>query len=318
MSVIADSNSLVTQLGLGDGDVVPIPWPFAHIGGISMLSAVLRAGGRLVLFDTWDPGTSPLRMAEHRPTVLGSATPFFVAYAAAQRAKGDGRLFPALRACTGGGAPVPESVSREVSEVLGISGVMGSWGLTEFPVATGQASGDDDLGRSVGRPAPGVRVRTVDGELRLRGPQAFLGYVDAALDSQGFDEVGWVRTGDLGFVDDHGRVHVTGRCKDVIIRNAENVSASEIEDALLRHPGIVDAAVVGLPDARTGERVCAVLVVNQGTLGSQEVAAHCAGYGLARFKWPEQVEVVDALPRNSMGKIMKGKLRETYTTEQFR
>jgi acyl-CoA synthetase (AMP-forming)/AMP-acid ligase II len=309
---MAGSHSLNAQLGLADGDVVPIPWPFAHIGGVCMLTAVLRAGGTLVLFDTWDPATTPRRTARHRPTVLGSATPFFLAYLQAQAEAGPVPLYPALRACTGGGAPVPEAVSRDVAAALGVRGVTGSYGLTEFPVATGQTPADDDVGRSVGRPAPGVTVRVVDGELRCSGPQAFLGYVDPALDAEGFDAEGWVRTGDLGWIDDEGRVHVTGRAKDVIIRSAENISANEIEEVLLRHPRVVDAAVIGLPDARTGERVCAVLVVDGAPLGVDDVAAHCTAAGLARFKCPERVELTDQLPRNAMGKILKAELRVAY------
>jgi acyl-CoA synthetase (AMP-forming)/AMP-acid ligase II len=244
--------------------------------------------------------------------VLGSATPFFVAYLQAQAAAGATSLFPALRACTGGGAPVPEAVSRDVAAALGVRGVTGSYGLTEFPVATGQTPTDDDVGRSVGRPAPGVTIRVVDGELRCAGPQAFLGYVDPALDAEGFDAEGWVRTGDLGWIDDEGRVHVTGRGKDVIIRNAENISANEIEEILLQHPRIVDAAVIGLRDDRTGERVCAVLVAEGDPPGLEDVAAHCTAAGLARFKCPERVEVVPQLPRNSMGKVLKAELRTAY------
>ena len=99
-----------------------------------------------------------------------------------------------------------------------------------------------------------------EGELRLRGPQCFLGYVDAALDAAAFDADGWFRTGDLGIIDADGNVSVTGRIKDIIIRNAENISALEIEEALYQHPAVVDVAVVAAPDARTGERVCAFVV----------------------------------------------------------
>ena len=99
-----------------------------------------------------------------------------------------------------------------------------------------------------------------EGELRLRGPQCFLGYVDASLDAAAFDADGWFRTGDLGIIDADGNVSVTGRIKDIIIRNAENISALEIEDALYQHPAVVDVAVVAAPDRRTGERVCAFVV----------------------------------------------------------
>ena len=309
-SVIASANGMVDGLGLGAGDVYPIAWPFAHIGGVAMLSAVLRAGGTLVLFDAFDPVTTPERMAAHQPTILGSATPFFQAYVAAQRRHGDRRLFPALRACVGGGAATPETVNREVAGVLGVPGVVGAWGLTEFPVASSETPGDPQVGSTVGQPSPGVQVRLADGELRLKGPQCFLGYVDASLDADAFDDAGWFRTGDLGTVDADGRIRIGGRSKDVIVRNAENVSALEVEDSLLRHPGIADAAVIGVPDEESGERVCAVVVAAPGhEITLTELVEHCRAQGLARYKCPERLRVVGELPRNPMGKVLKRALQ---------
>jgi acyl-CoA synthetase (AMP-forming)/AMP-acid ligase II len=309
-SVIASSTGIVEHTRLGQGDVHPIAWPFAHIGGVSMLVAALRAGGKHVLFDAFDPARTPDRMAAHGMTILGSATPFFLAYVAAQRRHGDEPLFPRLRACTSGGAAVPGTVNREVAEVLGVPGVTGAWGLTEFPVATSESPDDPEIGTSVGHAVHGVSVRAVDGELRLKGPQCFQGYVDTALDAAAFDEDGWFRTGDLGSVDEHGRVRILGRIKEIIIRNAENVSALEVEEALIRHPAVADVAVVGIPDPRTGERVCAVVVPVPGhTVTLAVLAEHCVAEGLARYKCPEQVELVDELPRNAMGKLLKNSLR---------
>ena len=309
-SVLAGSNGVVDLLGLSDGDVYPIAWPIAHIGGVAMLGGVLRAGGTLALFDRFDPATTAIRMAAHRPTVLGSATPFFRAYVAAQRRHGAEPLYPHLRVCVGGGAPTPSEVDREVAEALGVTGVTGAWGLTELPVATSEVPDDPDVGTSVGRPATGVEVRVVDGELRLKGPQCFLGYVDASLDAAAFDDEGWFRTGDLGRVDADGRVHVDGRTKDVIIRNAENVSALEVEEVVLRHPAVADATVLGVPDEGTGERVAAVVVLHEGAaLDLPDLAEHCAAEGLARYKRPERLDVVAQIPRNSMGKILKDQLR---------
>jgi acyl-CoA synthetase (AMP-forming)/AMP-acid ligase II len=304
-SLLASSNGIVRNIGIRQGDVYPIAWPFTHIGGAAMLTGVLRSGGTLVLFDTFDPTTTPERMAAHRPTILGSAVPFFNAYIAAQR-RNDAVLFPALRACVGGGAASPESVNREVSGVLGVPGVVGAWGLTEFPVATSETPSDPMVGSSVGRPTDGVMVRVVKDELRLKGPQCFLGYVDESLNADAFDDEGWFRTGDLGSIDGNGRVRIEGRRKDIIIRNAENISALEIEEALLTHPKVADVAVVGIPDDVTGERVCAVIVgADEGAPTLQELVVHCQDHGLARYKCPERLQVVDVLPRTSMGKIFK-------------
>lgn len=309
-TLIASSNGMVDALGVASGDLYPIAWPFTHIGGIGMLAAVLRSGGTLALFDVFDPGTTPERMAAHRPTILGSATPFFRAYCAAERRHAGGRLFPHLRAAVAGGAPTPLEVNREMIETLGVGGIAGAWGLTEFPIATSESPSDPAPGTSVGRPVAGVRVRVVDGELRLKGPQCFLGYVDASLDAAAFDEEGWFRTGDLGRVDAEGRVHVEGRQKDVILRNAETISAGEVEEILLRHPSVVDVAVVGIPDERTGERVVAVVVARPGEpVDLRRLADHCSEQGLARYKLPERLELAEVLPRNAMGKILKAELR---------
>jgi acyl-CoA synthetase (AMP-forming)/AMP-acid ligase II len=311
-SVISSSFGITDGLGIRAGDVYPIAWPFTHIGGVTMMSAVLRAGGELVFFETFDPETTGDRMAAVAPTILGTGVPFFRAYLHAQRRHGRESLYPALRAFTAGGAPTPPEILKELEEVFGIDVVINSWGLTEFPIATCPSPSDptEKLALTVGRPSPYVDVRVVAGELRLRGPQCFLGYVDASLDAAAFDE-GWLRTGDLGEIDGERFVTITGRIKDVIIRNGENISALELEDVLLRHPDIMDVAVLGLPDARTGERVCAVVVPVPGrTVDLGTIAVHCGAEGIARQKTPEQLEVVDRIERNPMGKVVKEELRE--------
>jgi acyl-CoA synthetase (AMP-forming)/AMP-acid ligase II len=313
---MASARGMSENLGFGEGDVYPVAYPVAHIGGMTMVTAALRRGGRLVLFDTWDPAATPERAAAHRPTILGSAQPFFRAYLDAQRRHGNEALFPALRTCAAGGAPTPPELIRELSEVFGIRGVVNSWGLTEFPIATCPAPDDPPhvLAQTVGRPSPGVSVRVVDGELRLKGPQCFIGYADPAQDAGAFDDEGWFRTGDLGEVDSGGNVRITGRLKDVIIRNAENISALELVDILLRHRDVADVAVIGVPDERTGERVCAVVVPEPGAaITLAQLAEHCRAEGVARHKHPEQLEIADALPRNSMGKILTQQLRDRFS-----
>jgi acyl-CoA synthetase (AMP-forming)/AMP-acid ligase II len=180
------------------------------------------------------------------------------------------------------------------------------------------------LDHTVGAPGPGVSVRVVDnrgielpigqeGELRLKGPQCFLGYADPTLDADAFDADGWLRTGDLGLIDADGNVRVTGRIKDAIIRNAENVSALELENALATHPAVADVAVIGVPDPRTGERVCAVVApASGGGVSLESLVQHCRSQGLSRHKHPERLVIVDALPRNQFGKVIKKALRETF------
>ena len=325
-SVIAGSAGVLGIVGTSSDDVNPIAFPVSHIGGAAMLAAGLHTGMRLVLFDAFDPVETPLAIAAHRPTLLGSATPFFVAYMAAQRAHGDEPLFPDLRGCVGGGAPITAELGRQLRETFPVNGAANSWGLTEFPVATSQTpdAAPDLLDRTVGRPVAGVSVRIVDeaerevalggeGELRLKGPQCFLGYVDDSLDADAFDAGGWFRTGDCGLIDADGHITVTGRIKDAIIRNAENISALEIESVLATHPTVADVAVIGVPDPRTGERVCAVVVVHPGAaLTLSSVFEHCQARGLSRHKTPERLEIVAALPRNLTGKVLKTELRAQF------
>jgi cyclohexanecarboxylate-CoA ligase len=290
------------------------------------LAAALRTGMRLVLFETFDPAITPLAIATHRPTFLGTATPFFVAYLEAQHAQSDRPLFPSLRACLAGGAPITAELGRQVRETLGVAGIANAWGLTEFPVATSPSftAAPEVLDHTVGPPVPGVNVRVVDnggnelpvgqeGELRLKGPQCFQGYADAALDADGFDRDGWFRSGDLGLIDENGNVRVTGRIKDAIVRNAENVSALEVENALATHPAVADVAVIGIPDPRTGERVCAVVVpADADAVSLESLVQHCRSQGLSRYKHPERLVIVDTLPRNQFGKVIKKDLRQAF------
>jgi non-ribosomal peptide synthetase component E (peptide arylation enzyme) len=150
-----------------------------------------------------------------------------------------------------------------------------------------------------------------EGEVRLRGPHLFRGYVDASLDTDAFDEDGYLHSGDLGVLDVDGYLKITGRLKDVIIRKGENVSAKEVEDHLYTHPNVTDVAVVGLPDEARGELVCAVVVASDG-LPFEDMVAYLDGRGLMRQKIPERLEFVNELPRNPAGKVLKRELQERF------
>ena len=140
-----------------------------------------------------------------------------------------------------------------------------------------------------------------------------LGYVDSSLDGEAFDAGGYYRTGDLGVIDADGYVTITGRLKDIIIRHGENISAKEVEDLLFGLDDIADAAVIGLPDERTGESVCAVVVPAGGARVTLEgLGAALAAAGLRRQATPERLEIVDALPRNPAGKVLKRDLQQRF------
>jgi cyclohexanecarboxylate-CoA ligase len=326
-ALMAAGNTWLSKMRPTADDIYPVAFPVGHIGGASMLVVTLVTGMLMILVETFDAEQSPRFMAEQGATLLGTAVPFFRAYLAAQAAHGSEKLFPDLRACVGGGAPTPPALHEQVKRELGGIGIVGSWGLTEFPIATCGAVTDTDeqLATSEGTAGPGVEIRVVgldgldkgsgeEGELRLRGPQLFVGYANPDLDDGALDEQGYFHTGDLGIVTDTGHVMITGRVKDIIIRNAENISATEIEDALHLHPKIADVAVIALPDERTGERACAVVKLADGvdSISLVEIGEHCRELGLARQKVPEQLELVDEVPRNAMGKIQKPALKKRF------
>jgi acyl-CoA synthetase (AMP-forming)/AMP-acid ligase II len=157
-------------------------------------------------------------------------------------------------------------------------------------------------------------IKLVDGEIRARGPQMLVGYLHPEDETASFDDEGYFRTGDLGRWVDDGYLLVTGRAKDLIIRNGENISPKEVEDILVGHPGIAEIAVVGVPDERTGERACAVIVASdQPAPDLTGLSELLLSEGLAKFKIPEQIAIWDALPKNDAGKILKHQIRAMLT-----
>ena len=326
VSAVATSIHLLSGLALGAGDITLLVSPITHVGGIMTLAAQLMTGFRTVLMRAFDPVRTPRLAAEHGITVLRAPVPVVRACLDAQRAHGPGRLYPDLRACQCGGAARPADLNEAVRGLWGLRGVLSSYGMTECPGVTAISPGDteDRIKETSGRLTPGTELRVVDatgrlldpgheGELLVRGPQLFSGYIDPGLDNDAFDADRFFRSGDLGIVDADGYVRVTGRIKDIIIRNGENISALEIENVLSTHPAIADVAVIGLPDARTGERCCAVvdLAAGQTSLTLDEVADFCRAAGIARQKIPEQLEL-GPVPRNSMGKVEKQVLRARF------
>jgi len=315
-------------LSLASDDRVAFVFPVTHVGGINWVQAALATGCSLVVIERFaDPQTIPTLVREG-VTQATAGTVFHEAYLAAQREHGPEPLFPRIRAFPGGGAPKPPRLHFDLRREMGGAGIVSGYGLTECPILSMNRVGDDDekLARTEGRPSsPGVDLRVVradgsragpgeEGELRVRAPQLFRGYVDSSLDEAAFDADGYLRTGDLGRVEAEGHVVVTGRLKDVIIRKGENIPAREVEDLLSQHPRVLDVAVIGLPDPKTGERCCAVVVCRPGgpPLELGEMQAFLREHELMTQKIPEQLERVDEIPRNATGKILKHELRARY------
>ena len=319
----------VERLEMTERDRYPITFPFTHIGGIAMLVAQLLSGAGAIAIEQYDSERSPQLFAEHGLTIAAGGTPMALLYLQAQRRQAGTPLFPQLRFALTGAAPKPPTLDAELQAELGGVGSVSVYGLTEAPSATVGSVRDPAEWRATteGRIIRDSELRVVDGEGRevpigatgeicVRGPLLCHGYLDASRNGEAFDADGFFHTGDLGSVDEHGNLTVSGRLKDVIIRKGENIAAKDVEDVLYDHPDVVDVAVIGLPDPERGERACAVIVLRDGADGFDldTVGAHCRGSGLSVQKIPEQLEIVDALPRNASGKVLKYQLQETYST----
>ena len=341
-SLAAANVGMQWSLQLTSDDNVAVVFPITHVGGLVWMFSAMENAQRLLLVEIFSPATAIPFLQRHDVTCAGAGTAFHLTYLEAQRRQPDVPLFPKARLFNGGGAPKPVTLHYEMLEEMGAP-IISGWGLTETPIITMMPldAPDHKKAETEGQACPGVQLRAVspaderpgherpgheqevgpgeEGELRVKAKQVCLGYLDSSLDADAFDADGWFRTGDLGVIDDEGYVRITGRLKDIIIRKGENVSAKEVEDILFTHPKVADCAVVGLPDRATGERVCAVVVSNEGEpLTFKEMTDFLAGEGLITRKLPEQLEFVDALPRNPTGKILKRDLQTQFADEAQR
>jgi cyclohexanecarboxylate-CoA ligase len=328
-TIMASAYGMTKALALEPDDVSALVFPFTHIGGIGWLFSSMMVGFKAIIIEAFDPATTVPVLQREGVTLAGAGTPFHMAYLAAQRQNPGEKLFPQARAFPGGGAAKPVQLHYDVKKELGGVGVVSGYGLTECPILAMSTVEDPDvkLAETEGRTTPGVEVKVVkldgtvaqpgeEGEIRVKGPMLFRGYIDSSLDAEAFDDDGWFRTGDLGFQDADGYIAITGRLKDVIIRKGETISSKEVEDLLFTHPGIGDVAVIGLPDDASGERACAIVVpADKGAPPTlEDIFDFCTQAGLMTQKIPEQLEIVDVLPRNATGKVLKHELRKQYAS----
>ncbi len=305
-------------------DSVLMPAPLAHVSGL--LNAVLVSGVVPMpahLMARWDPERALRSIETDRITFMIGPPTFFVALMAAPGFTSE--RVASLRLVSSGGAGVTPAFVAEASERLGAL-VKRTYGSTEAPtVATSTADDPPVRARDTdGRPVGAMRLRVCDpvtghvlpagtpGELWLRGPELFVGYADPDQTAAAVTR-GWFRTGDLATVDADGWLTVVGRIKDTIIRGGENIAAAEVEATLEAHPAVAQAVVVGYPDERLGERVCA-FVVTRGGFDLDECRSWFERSGVTRFKTPERVVRVDELPLLAAGKPDRAALRARAAT----
>ena len=331
-SLCAAARGMSGVLDVASDDRVAMVFPFTHVGGIVWVFSGLMAGCSFIVVPVFDPSTSIDVLARHGVTQATAGTAFHQAYLAEHRkrlaAGNPDPLFPDVRSFPGGGAPKPPELHFEMKREMGGAGVISGYGMTECPILAMNSvhDPDDKLAYTEGRPCPSeVDLRVVrsdetlagpgeEGEFRVKAPQLCQGYLDESLNAAAFDAEGYFRTGDLGYLDEDGFAVITGRLKDVIIRKGENISAKEVEDLLYTHAEVREVAVVGLPDPETGERACAVITLADASkpLSMATMVDFLKEKGLMVQKIPEQLEIVDEIPRNATGKILKQDLRKKF------
>ncbi len=295
--------------GIGENDRFLVTTPLAHRAGIGRLVNALGLGGTLVIMEKFDPGAALALIERERITVAGlppTVIRMMLPAIKAQPAKCE-----SLRRVIVSTEAFPASLMREVSALLPHAEFYGVYGMSEAAVSS--ASLREQLARpgTVGRPLPGVEVKIEDGELLVRGRHAVMkGYFNRPEANAEAFRGGWFHTGDLARQDDDGYLYIVDRKKDMVVSGGYNVYCKEVEQVLAQHPDILDAAVVGLPDALYGEAVAAFVELRPGArLEAQALIEHCRPR-LAGYKKPRYVIFVDSLPRNSLGKVLKSELRK--------
>jgi acyl-CoA synthetase (AMP-forming)/AMP-acid ligase II len=315
--------------GFEPGDKSMVSMPLFHVGGSSYVLFGLHDGIATVM--TRDPDGASLAGAIR----AGANRTFLVPAVLAQVLQAGPeavKVFGALKTYTYGAAPMPLPLLRAALEAWPDTDFIQVYGLTEvagvathlMPEAHRDVAHPERL-TSAGKPVPGCEVRIVDpgtlavvpvgepGEIWLRTPQLMKGFLGKPEETAAaITPEGWFRTGDIGRVDDEGFVFVEDRLKDMVISGGENIYSPEVERVLAEHPAVMEVAVIGIPDQTWGESVKAVVALKPGTTATEEeLVAHCREH-LARFKCPRSVDVVEALPRNPTGKILKRELRKPY------
>ncbi len=300
-------------------DVVLCVLPLHHVFGLNVaLGQTLAVGSSIVLVQRFDPATALDTIAERGITVVPGAPPMWVSWSAFTEAAPD--AFKGVRLALTGAAAMPPDAMRAFEARFGLP-LREGYGLTEASPVVTTSVGMTPRPGSVGRVLPGVKVRVVDsegadalvgdpGEIWVQGPNVFPGYWrDAEATARVLDAQGWLHTGDVALADEDGFLWLVDRAKDLIIVSGFNVYPAEVEEIIAEHPGVAECAVVGVAHPHTGEAVKAYVVARKGVeLVEEQIVRHCTDH-LARYKCPTKVLIVDELPRNAAGKLLRRILR---------
>ncbi|NUP46877.1 MAG: AMP-binding protein [Catenulispora sp.] len=301
-------------VGLRAGDRYLIANPFSHTFGYKAgILACLTRGATMVPLASFDATALFETIERERITVFPAAPAVYqMMLAHPELTKHD---LSSLRAAATGAAAIPVELIHRMRDTLGLETVVTAYGLTEATgVVTMSRDGDDPetVARTSGRAIDGVEVRIAEGtrEILVRGYNVMRGYFeDEAATAEAIDAEGWLHTGDVGELDEAGNLRITDRIKDMYICGGFNAYPAEVEQVLLTYPGVQEAAVIGVPDQRLGEVGKAFVIPAPGHELDAEALIKHAGERLANYKVPRHVEVVEAFPRSSLGKVLKRELR---------
>jgi fatty-acyl-CoA synthase len=324
---ILNNGFFVTELiAIGERDVTCLPVPFYHCFGMVMgnLGTLAHGGCVVIPAPAFDPRATLEAVAAEGVTSLYGVPTMFIAMLGHEDF--DTFDLSSLRTGIMAGSPCPIEVMKKVVDRMHMAEVAICYGMTETSPVSTQTRVDDPLQRrvgTVGRVGPHVEVKVVDpdtglvvargepGELCTRGYSVMLGYwEDEERTAEAVDRAGWMHTGDLATMDDDGYLNIVGRSKDMVIRGGENVYPREIEEFLYTHEGIADVQVIGVPDEKYGEELCAWVIARpDAALDEDAVREYCRGR-LAHFKVPRYVIFADEFPMTVTGKVQKFKMRE--------
>lgn len=315
---------------LEPGDRLCIPVPLYHCFGMVMANLGCLTHGATMVYpsEAFDAAAVLDTVAEERCTALYGVPTMFIALL--DHPQFDHYRVDSLRTGIMAGSPCPIEVMRRVVDKLHMPEVTIAYGMTETSPVSFQSATGDPLERrvsTVGRIQPHCEVKIVDsngkivpcgtpGELCTRGYSVMLGYWgDESRTREAVDDDGWMHTGDLATLDSEGYCNIVGRIKDMVIRGGENVYPREVEEFLYRHPKVRDVQVVGVPDPKYGEELCAWIIVREGeTLTDAEIKEFCQGQ-IAHYKIPRYLKFVDAFPMTITGKIQKFRIRQEMKRE---
>ncbi len=329
-NILNNAQFVGAAMGLRAGDRLCIPVPLYHCFGMVMGNLACTVHGATMVYPSegFDPLAVLTTVEAERCTGLHGVPTMFIAEL--EHPEFERFDLSSLRTGIMAGSPCPIEVMRKVIDRMNMREVGIAYGMTETSPVSFQTSVDDPLERrvsTVGRVQPHLEVKVVDafgnpvprgepGELCTRGYSVMLGYWgDPEKTAEAVDAEGWMHTGDLAVIDDEGYGNIVGRIKDMVIRGGENVYPREIEEFLFRHPKVEDVQVVGVPDPRFGEELCAWVKLRAGETATQaEIVDFCRGQ-IAHYKVPRYVRFVDGFPMTVTGKIQKFEIRSAMIAE---